>query len=139
MGEMSTDIPDLLLLYDGVCGLCNRLVQWVIAHDPAGRVRFAPLQSDVGQRLLREHGMRTDDFDTAVLIHRGQALTRARAVLTVMSVLRRPWSWLSPLARLPRPLLDFGYDRVARNRYRFFGRTEACMLPPPELRSRFLA
>lgn len=134
----STELPERLLLYDGVCGLCNRLVQWTIRHDPNGRVRFAALQSDLGQELLRAHGMRTDDFDTAVMIERGQAFTKARAVLRVFAAIGPPWSLLSPFARLPRPLIDFAYDRVARNRYRFFGRSESCMLPPPETRSRFL-
>lgn len=135
---MSEPLPEVLLLYDGVCGLCNSLVQWTIRHDGAGRLRYAALQSALGQRLLREHGMRTDDFDTAVLIERGQATTKARAVLRVMSLLDRPWPLMAPLARLPRPLLDFFYDRVARNRYRIYGRAESCLLPPPEVRSRFL-
>jgi predicted DCC family thiol-disulfide oxidoreductase YuxK len=134
-----TQLPERLLLYDGVCGLCNRLTQWTIRHDPEGRIHFAALQSDLGQRLLREHGMRTDDFDTAVMIEGGRAFTKARAVLRVFAALGRPWSLLTPLARLPRPLIDFAYDRVAGNRYRFFGRTESCMIPPPEVRSRFLA
>jgi len=134
-----TELPERLLLYDGVCGLCNRLVQWIIQRDRHGRVQFAALQSDLGQELLRAHGMRTDDFDTAVMIERGQAFTKARAVLRVFAALGRPWSLLTPFARLPRPLIDFFYDRVARNRYRFFGRSESCMLPPPEVRSRFLA
>jgi predicted DCC family thiol-disulfide oxidoreductase YuxK len=135
---MNDVLPPRLLLYDGVCGLCNRLVQWVIAHDRDGRIHFAALQSEVGQRLLREHGMRTDDFDTAVLIAGGRASIRARAVLGVLAELRAPWSLLGPLARLPAPLLDFVYNRVAGNRYRFFGRSDACLLPPPEVRSRFL-
>jgi predicted DCC family thiol-disulfide oxidoreductase YuxK len=135
---LPTTLPDRLLLYDGVCGLCNRLVQWVISHDRAGRIQFAALQSALGQSLLRDHGMRTDDFDTAVLIDHGRAFTKAGAVLRVLGALNRPWSWLAPLAHLPKPVLDFGYDRVARNRYRFFGRSDVCMIPPPEVRSRFL-
>ena len=131
-------LPEMLLLYDGVCGLCNSLVQWTIRHDRTGRIRYAALQSELGQRLLRANGMRTDDFDTAVLVENGRAHTKARAVLRVLGEMRMPWPLLAPMARLPRPLLDFFYDRVARNRYHFFGRTEACMLPPPEVRSRFI-
>ena len=131
-------MPRYLVLYDGVCGLCNTLVQWLIRRDREGRLRFAALQSELGQRLLRENGMRTDDFDTAVFVEEGRASTKARAVLRILGVLGGPWSWLSPLARLPRPFIDWFYDRVARNRYRMFGRAEACMLPPPEVRARFL-
>ena len=131
-------LPEVLLLYDGVCGVCNGLVQWTIRRDPGGRLRYAALQSDLGQLLLREHGMRTDDFDTAVLIEHGRMFTKARAVLRVLRLLGPPWSLLSPLAALPRPLIDFFYDRVARNRYLIAGRAESCILPPQEVRSRFL-
>jgi predicted DCC family thiol-disulfide oxidoreductase YuxK len=127
-----------VVLYDGVCGMCNGLVKWIARRDRRGRFRFAALQGETGQELLRRHGLRTDDFDSAVLVEDGRAYLRSRAVLRIVSGLGGAWGIAGPLALLPAPLLDFFYDRVARSRYRIFGRSDACMLPPPELRARFL-
>lgn len=127
-----------VVLYDGVCGICNGLVQFVARRDRRGRFRFAALQGETGQALLREHGLPTDDFDSAVLVEDGRAFLRSRAILRIVRGLGGVWSVAAPLALLPAPLLDFLYGRVARSRYRIFGRSDACMLPPPELRARFL-
>jgi predicted DCC family thiol-disulfide oxidoreductase YuxK len=127
-----------IVLYDGVCGMCNRLVQFLVRRDRRGRLRFAALQGETGQALLRTHGLRTDDFDTAVLVEGGRAYTRSRAILRTLRGLGGAWALLGPLDMIPAPLLDFFYDRVANNRYRVFGRSDACMLPPPEMRARFL-
>ncbi len=131
-----TDGP--IVLYDGVCGMCNGLVKFVARLDRRGRFRFAALQGETGQALLREHGLRTDDFDSAVLVEDGRAFVRSRAVLRIVSGLGGAWRAAGVLAAVPAPVLDFFYDRVARGRYRIFGRSDACVLPPPELRARFL-
>lgn len=128
-----------ILLFDGVCNLCNGLVQFVIRRDPApARFRFAALQSEAGQRLLREHGMSTSDLDTFMMIADGVAHVRSTAALNVLKRLGLPWSLASIFIAVPRPMRDAVYRWIARNRYRWFGRREACMVPTPELRSRFL-
>lgn len=131
-----TDAP--ILLYDGVCGFCNSSVQFILKHDRAGRFRFAALQSEVGQAMLRELGMRTDEFDTVVLVEDGRAFKRSAAALRVARGLGMPWKALYAFVVVPRPIRDFCYDQFAKHRYRFFGKLDACMLPPPEARSRFL-
>jgi predicted DCC family thiol-disulfide oxidoreductase YuxK len=128
-----------IVLYDGVCGLCSRLVQWILRHDRQGRFRFAALQSELGRVLLARYGLPLDDLDTFVLVQDGVALTRSRAGLAVAAGLEGPWSALSALRAVPRPLADWVYDRVASNRYRVFGRADACLLPEAGVRARFLA
>lgn len=135
----STDRP--VVLFDGVCNMCNGLAAFVIARDPApGRFRFAPLQSASGQWVLRRHGLRTDDFDTFVLVEGERAFVRSTAALRLLRRLGLPWSLLSAVLTLvPRPLRDAAYGWVARNRYAWFGKRDACMVPAPDVRSRFLA
>lgn len=128
-----------IVLFDGVCNLCNGLVQFVIRRDPApARFRFAALQSQAGQQLLREHGLSTVDLDTFVLIEAGVAHVRSTAALRLLKRLGLPWSLAWSFIVVPRPLRDAVYRFVARNRYRWFGVRESCMVPKPELRSRFL-
>jgi predicted DCC family thiol-disulfide oxidoreductase YuxK len=128
-----------ILLFDGVCNLCNAITQFVIRRDPTpARFRFAALQSEAGQRLLREHGLPPDDFDTFVLVDQGTAFVRSSAALRVLKHLGFPWAMLYPLMIVPRPLRDAVYRFIARNRYRWFGKREACMMPTDEIRSRFL-
>lgn len=134
--EMEIEGP--LVLYDGQCGLCNRSVQTILKHDRRGRFRFAALQSDVGQALLARHGLAADVIDTVVLVDEGRAFTRSRAALRIAGGMDAPWPLLRALAIVPHRITDVAYDWVARNRYRWFGRTDACMLPPPEVRARFL-
>ncbi len=128
-----------IVLFDGVCNLCNGLVQFVIRRDPApARFRFAALQSNAGQQLLREHGLSTVDLDTFVLVEAGVARVRSTAALRLLKRLGLPWSLAWSFIIVPRPLRDAVYRFVARNRYRWFGVRESCMVPTPELRSRFL-
>jgi len=139
--ETGTDIVPMdgpLVLYDGQCGLCNHSVQMILRHDRRGRFRFAALQSELGQALLARHGLPAAEMDSVVLIDGGEAYTRSRAALRVAGRMDAPWPLLRALTIVPRPLRDVVYDWVARNRYRWFGRTDACMLPPPEVRARFL-
>ncbi|HYJ78724.1 MAG TPA: thiol-disulfide oxidoreductase DCC family protein [Longimicrobiaceae bacterium] len=132
------DVAGPIVLYDGVCGLCNRLVQFVLRHDRHGRFRFAALQSEAGQALLREHGLPTDALDTFVLIEGGRAYRKSEAGLRVVRRLDAPWPVFWPLIVVPRPVGDLFYDLVVRNRYRMFGKLDACPIPSPEVRSRFL-
>ena len=143
---MATSAPPLadfaghpVLLFDGVCNLCHGTVRFVLDRDRAARFRFAPLQSDVGRALLANFALDPDATDTVVLIDAAGAHTRSDAALRTARALGAPWSWLWPLAVIPRPLRDAAYDFVARHRYRWFGKKDACPLPRPEWRDRFLA
>ncbi|WP_235063438.1 thiol-disulfide oxidoreductase DCC family protein [Candidatus Halobonum tyrrellensis] len=128
-----------VLLFDGVCNLCNGAVRFVVRFDDAGTFRFAPLQSDVGQALLDRYGrsLSGDALDSVVLVEDGVAYEKSDAVLRVARRLDGPWPLAYPLTLLPRRLRDAAYDVVAANRYRVFGRSDECQIPPPELRERF--
>lgn len=137
-GAPSPFVEPAILLYDGGCGFCTRSVLFVFARDPAGRFRFASLQSAFGRRLLGEHGVPLD-VDTVVLVDGGRAYVRSTAALRVGRGLRWPWSWLAALGFVvPRPLRDAAYRGFAKRRHRLFGREDHCANPSPELRSRML-
>lgn len=127
-----------VLLFDGVCNLCNASVQWVLLHDPTGVFRFAALQSETGQALLRQWNKSTDDFDTVVLVDGDRLLLQSDVPLEIV---RRLGGWrqlLYVFKIIPRPLRNAIYRWVAQNRYRWFGRKESCMLPRPEWKDRFI-
>lgn len=127
-----------ILFYDGVCGLCNRLVRFILARDRRRRFQFAPLQSALAAETLARFGRDPRDLDTVYLLADGELLNKSRAILGVLRTLGGPWSLAAVLGWLPTALLDWLYVRVARNRYRLFGRYESCRLPSAEERSRFL-
>jgi len=132
-----------LLLYDGVCGLCNWLVQLVLAHDPDGAFQFAALQSDAARRALAPFGAGPEDLDTVYVIDsyatpNARLLSRGRAALFVFSHLSGPWRLLRLFGVLPSPVLDWGYGLVARHRYRIFGKYDTCPLPDAAVRRRFI-
>ncbi|GAA4005612.1 thiol-disulfide oxidoreductase DCC family protein [Hymenobacter fastidiosus] len=128
------------ILFDGVCNLCNGFVQFVIRHDPAGRFRFAALQSAGGQALLAAHGVAlgAEDPETVMLVADGKVYTHSTAVLHIARGLGGFWQLLYGGILLPRSGRDALYRFVARHRYQWFGRQDACMLPTPELKQRFL-
>jgi predicted DCC family thiol-disulfide oxidoreductase YuxK len=137
----SADAP--IILYDGVCGLCHRLNRFVLARDPAGRFRFAALQSALAGEILARHGRDPQDLDTLYLVlGHGRAderlLRKSDAALWILRELGGPWRAASLLRVVPRALRDLGYDLVARTRYRLFGRYDACPIPDPRHRARFL-
>jgi predicted DCC family thiol-disulfide oxidoreductase YuxK len=127
-----------VILFDGVCNLCNRFVHFVIARDPSGRFHFGALQSDAARRMLREAYTPATVPDSIVLVDEGRVFTRSTAALRVARGLRFPWPLAYGLIAVPRPLRDWVYDIVARNRYVWFGKRDACMVPTPDLRARFL-
>ena len=127
-----------MLLFDGVCTLCDGAVQWIIDRDPDALFQFASLQSETGQTLAAEHGVDPASLDTLILIADGQATVRSDAVFGVARRLGRPWSWAAAFSVLPRPFRDALYRYVARNRVRWFGQRAECRVPTPALRGRFL-
>ena len=132
-----------LLLYDGVCGLCNRLNNFVLPRDAQGLFDFASLQSEAGRSVLERFGKNPADLDTFYVVtnYRSQSpalVSKARAALFVMTTLGAPWRWLGFFGMFPTALLDRVYDLIARHRYRIFGRTESCLMPSPEYKQRFI-
>jgi predicted DCC family thiol-disulfide oxidoreductase YuxK len=132
-----------ILLYDGVCGLCNRLVRFVLERDREGRFRFAQLQGPYAAAVLARHGRDAADLDTMYVVeHPGgpdeRLRERARAALFVAGRLGWPWRALRVLGVLPTALLDLGYRAVAASRYRLFGRSASCPLPAPGWAERFV-
>ncbi len=127
-----------LLLFDGVCHLCDHTVQWVLAHDRQGLVHFCPIQSETGSRLYREHGLDPEKPVSMLLLTPGGALEKSAAALELATLMGPPFSYLLLLKIIPRSVRDAVYDLVSRNRYRVFGRTQACQLPRPEWKERFL-
>jgi predicted DCC family thiol-disulfide oxidoreductase YuxK len=127
-----------ILFFDGVCNLCNGAVQWVIRRDRAGIFRFAALQSETGQTLLQEAGLPAEELSTVILYEDGRFHTHSDVPLRVWRRLGGAWAWLYVFRFVPRFLRDGVYNWIARNRYRWFGRQDQCMIPTPELRERFL-
>jgi predicted DCC family thiol-disulfide oxidoreductase YuxK len=130
-------ITPAIVLFDGVCTLCNSLVRFVAANDPAGRFQFLPLQSPRAQALLAATGGPATG-ETIVLLDYGRRYERSDAALHLALGLRPPWPLLFSLILVPRALRDSLYRWIARNRYHWFGRYETCPLPSPALRDRFL-
>lgn len=127
-----------VVLFDGVCKLCNGWARFLIRHDRQRQFRLASVQSAQGQALLAWYGLPTDRFDTMALIDEDGLHVRSSALLRILARLPQPWRSLSWLRLIPRPLRDWGYDRIALNRYRLFGRHEVCLLPSADHAERFL-
>jgi predicted DCC family thiol-disulfide oxidoreductase YuxK len=133
-----------VILYDGVCVLCNRSVRFVLDRDPEGRFAFAPLQSDAAKERLARHGQTSSKLDSVYLLANydqpdERVLNRGLAALRVMKELPSPWPLVAALLGvLPTAILNLGYDLVARTRYRVFGKLDSCPLPPAEHRQRFI-
>jgi predicted DCC family thiol-disulfide oxidoreductase YuxK len=133
----------LIVLYDGVCGLCDRLVQFILRRDRRDRFRFAPLQGAFAARLLERHRRATGDLSTLYVVidaggPRERLVWKSRAILRILGEIGGAWRLATVLGLLPTRLLDTAYDVVASNRYRLFGRYETCALPSREQRSKFL-
>jgi predicted DCC family thiol-disulfide oxidoreductase YuxK len=133
-----------IVLYDGVCALCNGIVRFTLARDRQGTFRYAPLQGALARETLSRHGRNPDDLNTFVVVvdpglPTERLLQKSTGAAFVLSQLPGVWRPAGALVRaVPRALRDAAYDLVARNRYRTFGKYEACPVPPPEHRARFL-
>jgi len=128
-----------LLLFDGVCNLCNGTVNWIIKHDPEGIIHFASLQSDLAERKLKGEGLDNQSLSSVILIKGNQFYTQSEAILQVLGDIKPGGFLFTLLSLIPKPLRDWGYKQVARNRYRIFGKKNTCMVPKPEWRERFPA
>ena len=127
-----------LILFDGVCNLCNASIRFIINRDHRRLFTFAPIQSTTGQLQVQLHGLAPGALDTLILIDHGNVYTRSTAVLKIARLLNAPWPLFYGLILIPEGLRDRLYAVVARNRYRLWGRLETCMTASPDIQSRFL-
>jgi predicted DCC family thiol-disulfide oxidoreductase YuxK len=132
-----------LILYDGVCGLCNRLNRFVLLRDTRAAFDFASLQSPTGRSVLQPFGKNTENLNTFYVVanYRSESpalLSKARAVLFVLKTLDGGGAWFWFFRIFPNALLDIGYDLIARNRYWIFGQSKSCLMPSVEFRKRFI-
>jgi predicted DCC family thiol-disulfide oxidoreductase YuxK len=128
---------DDVILFDGICIFCSRWVRFVATRDTTKRFRFTPIQSAYGARLAQTFGIDPDDPDTNAVVHGGEVFLKSDAALTVLSQLPG-WSWARVLFAVPKPLRNAVYNLVARNRYRIFGKYDACFVPGADLRARVI-
>jgi predicted DCC family thiol-disulfide oxidoreductase YuxK len=128
-----------IILFDGVCNLCNSSVQFVIKRDKKDLFRYAALQSTIGEKLVAERNIDTSQVDSIVLIEPGVAYyTKSDAALEIAQDLGGLWKLMGIFTWIPTSIRNAIYDFVARNRYKWFGKKDACMIPTPELKAKFL-
>ena len=127
-----------VVLFDGVCNLCNGSVRFVIERDPHKHFQFAPLQSETAARLIAASAGPRAMPDSILLVDDGRLYVRSTAALRIARQLRFPWPLLWLFIVVPRPIRDRVYDLIARHRYRWFGKMDTCMVPTKEIRDRFL-
>jgi predicted DCC family thiol-disulfide oxidoreductase YuxK len=127
-----------IILFDGVCNLCDRSVQFILKRDKKGYFQFASLQSEAGQALLQKYNLPTEDFGSFVLIEKGKAYQKSTGALRVCRHLGAAWPLMYGFIIIPPFIRHAVYTLLARNRYRWFGKKEACMMPQPEWKERFL-
>lgn len=128
---------DRIVLFDGICNFCELSVQFIIKHDKSNSLKFASLQSNIGQSLLKQYNMSTA-IEGVVFIEDNKAYFKSKAAFRIARYFGGFWRGLLIFSILPTFITDFGYDIIAKSRYKWFGKKEACMLPSSEIRNRFL-
>ena len=129
---------ETIVLFDGVCNFCNSSVNFLLKIDKASALKFAANQSEAGKKILSSFGRPTENIETILVYEEGKLYEKSEAALRIVSKLPSGWKILRIFAFLPLSIRDALYDLIARNRYRLFGKREACRIPKPEERSRFL-
>ncbi|MBQ0148299.1 MAG: thiol-disulfide oxidoreductase DCC family protein [Flavobacteriaceae bacterium] len=129
---------DKIIFFDGVCNLCNSTVQFIIENDSQNKFHFSSLQSNFGQKFLEENNLKTENFDSIILLENNEVYQKSDAAIKIASHLDSPYNYLMLFSILPKFIRDFFYSIVAKNRYRIFGKKESCWIPTAELRSKFL-
>lgn len=132
-------MKDRVILFDGVCNLCNSAVQFVIKHDTEGKFKFAALQSDYAKEALKNNPLDLASLSSIVLIDEGEVYTKSTAALRIAKYLNKGLPLLHHFIILPEFIRDGVYDMIAKNRYKWFGQQDSCMIPTPDLKSRFLS
>lgn len=132
----NTSAPPVIL-FDGVCKLCNRSVNFILRIDRQGRLKLAPLQSDYGRRVLERHGMKSGPLDSMMLLEGERLMVKSTAIIRISKYLGGLWPLCMIMLIIPRFIRDFLYGIIAKNRYQWFGRYDTCPLPDPEFEDRF--
>ncbi|MFL5762297.1 MAG: thiol-disulfide oxidoreductase DCC family protein [Bacteroidia bacterium] len=127
-----------IVLFDGICNFCDNSINRIIRHDKKNHFRFAALQSESGKKLSQQYGIDTSQTDSIILIEDGKAYTRSSAILRITKNMNRLYPLLYGLLVIPPFIRNAVYDLVARNRYKWFGKKESCMVPTAEVRNKFL-
>ena len=127
-----------IVLFDGVCNLCNRVVQFIIKRDKKKQFLFASLQGKTGQEVLKKFNLSPTDFDSFVVLDGDKIYTRSTAALRMLKKMNGGWNLLYAFIIVPRYIRNAVYDWIARNRYKWYGKRDECMIPTPELKERFL-
>lgn len=136
---MSTsEVQNPVILFDGVCNLCNGSILFILNRDPSGIFRFAPLQSETGKNLLSKFDLPNDKLDSIILVENNEYYLRSTASLKILQRLGALWKIVYVFMLVPRPVRDYIYDIVARNRYKWYGKRAECMIPSSDIESRFL-
>ena len=128
-----------IILFDGVCNLCNNGVQFIIKKDKKNLFKFAPLQSELGEKLLNKYHIDTQNMDSFVYVQNDKAHIKSTAALKIAKELKRGWQLFYIFIIIPPFFRNWFYDFVAKNRYRWFGRKDSCMIPTTELKTKFLS
>lgn len=127
-----------IILFDGVCNLCNGFVNFVISRDSKNIFQFGSLQSEKAPELLKPFNFSTNQLSTVLLIEDGKLYSQSTAALRILKKLNGAWPVLYAFIIVPKPIRDLVYDFIAKNRYKWFGRKDECMIPTPELRAKFV-
>ncbi|MCH7517882.1 MAG: thiol-disulfide oxidoreductase DCC family protein [Candidatus Dadabacteria bacterium] len=136
---MSTsEVQNPVILFDGVCNLCNGSVLFILNRDPSGIFKFAPLQSETGKNLLSKFDLPNDKLNSIILVENNEYYLRSTAALKILQRLGALWKIVYVFMLVPRPVRDYIYDIVARNRYKWYGKRAECMIPSSDIESRFL-
>lgn len=135
---MKSKSEGAVLLFDGVCNLCNTSVQFILKHEKRSMLKFSAIQSEAGQRLLSQHKIDPVHTNSVILLMDGKVYTESDAVFTTSQFLQFPFNLGKALMIVPKRFRNFLYRKVANNRYRWFGKKDSCMIPTPELKNRFL-
>ncbi|MCG8344581.1 MAG: thiol-disulfide oxidoreductase DCC family protein [Chlorobiales bacterium] len=131
-------LPERIVIFDGVCNLCEFSVNFIYERDRNGKFTFTPAQSPLGQWLLEKHQLNTGTLDTVVLVKKNRAYSRSNAALKIAADLDPPWNTLRLFSLIPEPVRDAVYNHIAKNRYKWFGKKESCMIPTGDVKARFL-
>lgn len=127
-----------IVYFDGVCNLCNSAINFLIDQDKKQNLKFASLQSEAGEEVLRRFALPSDDYDSFLFLKGDQLFQKSEAVLEIVKLLGGAWPLLAVFKIIPRLVRDWMYTQVAQNRYKWFGKRDECRLPTPELKARFL-
>jgi predicted DCC family thiol-disulfide oxidoreductase YuxK len=127
-----------VILYDGVCNFCNSTVNFIIKNENSKELNFASLQSEFSSELAKNYNFDNTQLKTIVFVQNGRAYLKSKAIFRIVAYLKLPWSLFSIFSLLPIKFTDFFYDFISKNRYRIFGKSESCIVPTSELKSRFL-